>query len=87
MSTEILETSPLYQEWVRKATAEGMAQGMAQGMREAALAVLRGRFGALPDALEAAIRLASPETLQPMLEHAASETLEQIASHLGVQLS
>ena len=89
MSTEILETSPLYQEWVRKATEEGlskgMAQGMAQGMQEAALSVLRGRFGAVPAALEAAIRAASTETLQPMLEHATDESLEQIAARLDVR--
>src|SRR5579883_1874254 len=34
MSTEILETSPLYQEWVARGKAEGLAEGLAEGKAE-----------------------------------------------------
>jgi flagellar biosynthesis/type III secretory pathway protein FliH len=32
MSTELLDESPLYRQWVERATAEGMAKGVAEGM-------------------------------------------------------
>ena len=31
MSTEILDASPLYQEWIRSATEEGVQEGIEQG--------------------------------------------------------
>jgi len=40
MSTEIIEQSSLYQRWIR--------EGREEGLREGLLAVLTGRFGALP---------------------------------------
>lgn len=90
MSTEILETSPLYHELMRKATEHGMAQGieqgaeqgMAQGMREAVLAVLRDRFGELAPELVAAINSAGVGQLRALLTHAGTEPLEQLAARL-----
>ncbi|MGH2517054.1 MAG: hypothetical protein ACRDHP_15500 [Ktedonobacterales bacterium] len=89
MSTEILETSPLYQLWVRKATEEGMAQGMAQGkiegLREGTIAALRGRFGELSqDVIEACVS-ASAETLTRLLGEVSTLTLEHVRAELGLQ--
>jgi hypothetical protein len=91
MSTEILETSPLYQEWVQKAREEGKAEGeargeargKAEGLREAALAVLRSRFGELAPSLVDAINSAVLVQLQDVLAHATTDSLEQITARLG----
>lgn len=83
MSTEILETSPLYQLWVSEATEKGMAQGMAQGLREAVLAVLGSRFGELAPDLVAAINSATVEQLRDLLAHVGTESLEHITRRLG----
>ncbi|MGH2517720.1 MAG: hypothetical protein ACRDHP_18895 [Ktedonobacterales bacterium] len=83
MSTEIIGTSSLYQEWVRKATEEGMAQGMAQGMRESLLLALRGRFGEVTPEVERAIAAADAERLRDTVAHVAMETPEQLAARLG----
>ncbi|HLJ80475.1 MAG TPA: hypothetical protein VKT52_03240 [Ktedonobacterales bacterium] len=79
MSTEILETSPLYQEWVQKAHEEGKAEGL----REAVLAVLRSRFGELAPSLVDAINSAVLAQLQDVLAHATTDSLEQITARLG----
>ena len=92
MSTEILETSPLYQEWVRKATEEGLSKGMAQGMaqgeerglREAVLIILRGRFGEPAADIVTAVDAASRETLSAILRNAATDSLAQIRERLGL---
>ncbi|HEX6819260.1 MAG TPA: hypothetical protein VF120_12860, partial [Ktedonobacterales bacterium] len=95
MSTEILETSPLYQEWVGKAREEGKAEGKAEGeargkaegkaegLREAALAVLRSRFGELAPPLVDTINSAVLAQLQDVLAHATTDSLEQITARLG----
>ena len=79
MSTEILETSPLYREWVQKAHDEGKAEGI----REAVLIILRNRFGELPLSLVAAINAATPSQLQDVLAYAVTDTLEQVATRLS----
>ena len=79
MSTEIIGTSSLYQEWVRKANEEGMAQGM----RESLLLALRSRFGELPPEIEQRIAAAEVERLRDALAHVGTETLEQLAARLG----
>ena len=79
MSTEILETSPLYREWVQKAHDEGKAEGI----REAVLIVLRNRFGELPPSLAAAINAAAATQLQDVLAHAVTDSLEQVAARLS----
>lgn len=76
MSTEIIGTSSLYQEWVRKATDEGM--------RESLLLALRGRFGETPPEVERAIAAADAERLRDTLAHVGTETREQLAARLGV---
>lgn len=95
MSTEILETSPLYQEWVQKAhdegkaegkaesKAEGIEQGKAEGLREAVLTVVRNRFGEPPSSLVAAINAATSAQLTDMLAHAVMDSLEQMVVWLG----
>jgi hypothetical protein len=57
---------------------------LVEGKAEAALTVLRVRFGALPPAMEAAIRAATPAALDELLTHAISDSLEQLATRLGV---
>jgi len=79
MSTEIIGTSSLYQEWVREATEKGMAQGM----RESLLLGLRGRFGELPPEMEQAIAAADVERLRGALAYVGTETLEQLAARLS----
>lgn len=82
MSTEILDTSPLYQDWKREWIAEGMAQGMAQTLRDAVLAVLRGRFGALPPEMETVVAAADTAALQAVLPRLATAPLEEITAAL-----
>ncbi|MGH2517387.1 MAG: hypothetical protein ACRDHP_17195 [Ktedonobacterales bacterium] len=79
MNTEILETSPLYQQWISK----GREEGRTEGAREAALAVLRGRFGALPEDFERALAAAAGARLDAMLAHAATESLEELRARLA----
>lgn len=83
MSREILETSPLYQEWAQ----EWLTKGREEALRRAALVVLRGRFQDVPAALVRAIEAAPRAIIEDMLAHAASETLEQLAAQLGVTLA
>jgi hypothetical protein len=97
MSTEILDTSPLYQEWKREWQEQGMQQGIEQGMRQGveqgmrqgvrqALAlVLRGRFGALPEPLAQAIEAAPMERIDEALTRAATASLDELAALLGEQ--
>ncbi len=74
MSTEILETSPLYQEWVRKARE--------QGLREAALVLLRARFNDVPPQVAQALSAASAEQIQKMLAYMLTEDLDQLRARL-----
>ncbi|MGH2516936.1 MAG: hypothetical protein ACRDHP_14890 [Ktedonobacterales bacterium] len=87
MSTEILETSPLYQMWVSEATdkgmAQGMAQGMAEGLREAVVTVYRNRFGEPAPELVAAFNRATVDQLRELLVPVGTETSEQITRRLS----
>ena len=99
MSTELLEQSPLYQEWVAKAQAEGMvkgraegevkgraegeAQGEAHGLRESVQAVLESRFQTLDAELLAAIAEADTETLRGALRHVALDSLDEARERLS----
>lgn len=80
MNTEIIEKSSLYQLWVRK----GHTEGRAEGVREAALAVLRGRFGTLPADFELALLGADTDRLEAMLAHATTESLDELRARLVV---
>jgi len=84
MSTEILETSPLYQEWARRATEQGLQQGLQQGLREAALEVLRTRFNPLPTEVAAALGTATVDVLRAVLAHATSDSLDEVRGRLGL---
>lgn len=74
MNTEIIEKSSLYQLWISK--------GREEGAREAARAVLRGRFGALPEDFERALAAADLARIEAMLAHAATESLEELRTRL-----
>lgn len=78
MSTEILDTSPLYQEM----KAEGRAEGRAEGLREAVRLALEGRFGALDADLLAALNAADEARLREVIAHVASDTLGQVRERL-----
>ncbi len=84
MSTEILEQSPLYQEWTRKAKEEGRQEGVEEGMRQSVLGVLRGRFGELSPDLVAALSAAHQSTLETLLPDLATISLEELRSRLGL---
>ena len=100
MSTEIIGTSPLYQEWIQEATEKGMARGieqgrelgleqgrelgLEQGLRTALLAMLSGRFGTLPPEMERAIEGAETGTLQAVLPRAGLDSLDELRARLGV---
>ena len=99
MSTEVLDTSPLYREWVEKAQAEGMAQGMAQGiaqgiaegeaqgeaqgLRESIQAVLESRFQTLDDEMLALIAAADLSTLRAAVRHVALDSLDEARARLS----
>jgi len=83
MSTEILETSPIYQRLVEQGREEGREQGREEGVRAAVLLVLRGRFDPLPFEVERAVGAASRAALEDTLRHAASEDLERIQARLN----
>lgn len=86
MSTELLDQSPLYREWVDKAKAEGLAEGKAegeaQGMRIAVQAALEGRFQSLDAGLLAALEVATPDALKETLRHITTDSLDQVRERL-----
>lgn len=88
MSTEILDQSPLFRSMIREATekglAEGEAKGEAKGLREAARAVLEGRFGTLDADTLAALSAADDATLKALLPHLGTDTLAQVRERLGL---
>jgi predicted transposase YdaD len=84
MSTEILETSPLYQELLARGRAKGREEGIALGLREAVLSVLRGRFGEPASELVEALARASTTDLQEIVALAATGTLEDVRARLGL---
>lgn len=83
MSTEILDTSPLYQSWKREWIERGREEGAANSARSALLAVLRGRFGELPEPLARAIEAAPRAAIEAALPYAGTETLDQLAARLN----
>ena len=88
MSTEILEKSSLYQEWVQTAREQGIEQGreqgVASGLRDAALLTLRARLGELPQEIADAVARAPVPVLQELLAHVTSDTPEQLRARLGL---
>jgi predicted transposase YdaD len=100
VSTEILESSPLYQYWLRQVEERGLQRGLEQGearglqrgleqgeeagLREAALTALRGRFPNLPPEIAQAIATASREALMALLANVAADSLEQVRARLGI---
>lgn len=86
MSTELLEQSPLYREWVAKAQAEGEAKGEVEGevrgLRESVQTVLESRFQTLDAELLAAIAAADIETLRGALRHVALDSLDDARERL-----
>lgn len=83
MSTEILETSPLYREWVQKAQEAGMQQGRLAGMRDSVRLVLEGRFSTLDEQLLALLNVADETALMWVLAHVATDSLEHIRARLA----
>ncbi|HEX6800803.1 MAG TPA: hypothetical protein VF116_24030 [Ktedonobacterales bacterium] len=88
MSTEILEKSSLYQEWVQAAREQGIEQGieqgMASGLRDAALLTLRARLGELPQEMADAVAQAPVPVLQELLAHVTSDTPDQLRARLSL---
>lgn len=88
MSTEILDTSPLYQEWKQEWIAKGREEGREEGAvstaRAALLTVLRGRFGDLPEAFVHAVEIAPRDAIEGVLPYAGTETPDQLAARLNV---
>jgi predicted transposase YdaD len=94
MSTEVLDTSPLYREWVEKAQAEGEAKGMAEGeakgmaegeakgLRESVRTVLEARFQTVDAELIAAITAADTATLRDALRYVALDSVDEIRDRL-----
>lgn len=90
MSTELLDQSPLYREWVDKAKAEGLAEGEARGeargeakaLRDSAHTVLEGRFQTLDADLLAALEEATPGALKETLRHITTDSLDQVRERL-----
>jgi hypothetical protein len=66
-------------------TAERVGRETAERtLRSAALDVLRGRFGVLPEDVVAAVGRQAVEDLHVLLSHVGVETLEQLRSRLGL---
>ncbi|MGH2486957.1 MAG: hypothetical protein ACRDHE_13185, partial [Ktedonobacterales bacterium] len=84
--TEVLDTSPLFREWVEKAQAEGMAKGMAEGeaigLRESIRTVLEVRFQTLDAELLAAVDAAHVDALKDTLRHITTGSLDDIHERL-----
>lgn len=78
MSTELLDQSPLYREWVEKAKAEGRAEELRDSVR----IELEGRFQALDTDLLAAIEAATPDALKETLRHITTDSLDQVRERL-----
>ncbi|HUY75373.1 MAG TPA: hypothetical protein VMV29_01285 [Ktedonobacterales bacterium] len=96
VSYDLLESSPLYQQWKeewieknrgqweQKAYVEGEARGEARGLRRAVTLALRGRFGE-PDAdLAQAIATADEAMLDDVILHSGSDSLEEIRVRFGL---
>jgi hypothetical protein len=88
LSTEILEQSPLYQEWIRDAKEqgrqEGRQEGVAEGLRQAALTMLRGRFGELSPEVVAALSAADQGALDALLPQLGTITMDELQARLGL---
>lgn len=97
MNTEILETSPLYREWVAEATAKGLQQGLEQGLQQGLerslaheramlLALWRTRFGEpAADEVAAIEQIHEPEQLVALVAPLASAPDSAAArTHLGL---
>jgi hypothetical protein len=80
VSREILESSPLYQEWMREWTEKGREARA----RTSVLLALRGRLGELASDLVAAISAADQSTLDALLPQLASITMEEWRARLGL---
>ena len=89
MSTELLDESPLYREWIETAEARGMtrgkAEGKAEGMRASVLRMLEIRFGAVDESLTQAIEQADYTSLDKLIPHAVVDSLDQLRQLLGLQ--
>jgi predicted transposase YdaD len=80
MSTEIIGTSALYQEWIQ----EGESRGKAEGVRETVLLLLRARFGELAPEVEQAVTVASVERLEALMPTFATGDLTAVRTQLGL---
>lgn len=84
MDMSIVAESPLYQEWIQQARAEGKEQGIAEAMRAMVQRTLEGRFTTLDADLLAAITTASEATLNEVITHVATDSLAQIRARFGL---
>ena len=93
MSTEILEQSSLYREWVERAKAEGQKQGLEQGLeqgRELGLeqGAERGKRDGLAEATQIILEQrfgALPDDLITALAQATISRLEDVLTHLPAE--
>ncbi len=84
MSTDILDQSPLYREWIETAEARGEEKGNMEGMRDAVRLMLASRFGPLASDLAAAIDSADNATLSVVITHLATDPITEIRVRLGL---
>jgi len=92
MSTELLDESPLYREWIERATAEGLAKGLAEGQakgkaegeRAVIQRILESRFGTVDPQVAEMVNQADFALLDDLIPHIAIDTLEQIRQRLGL---
>lgn len=82
MNTDIVEQSPLHQQWRKQNLAEGEQTGVAQATRELTLMALEGRFGALDPELAQAINSAEVGMLRQIVARVATITLDEVRSTL-----
>jgi len=79
MSTELIEGSSLYQQWV----AKGREEGERTALRDSARLALTSRFTSLPDDILQALEQADAAQLRDVLAHIGSDTLEQVRARLA----
>jgi hypothetical protein len=88
VSNEILESSPLYQQWMRewreKGRQEGIQEGIQVALRESMLALLQQRFGELPPDIVGALTSANRGTLEALLPDLLTISLDELRARLGL---
>jgi hypothetical protein len=84
VSNEILESSPLYQQWMREWREKGIQEGIQVALRESILVLLQQRFGELPPELVGALSAADRGTLEALLPNLLTISLDELRARLGL---